>query len=209
MHLQVQTLLDDHVIKTQTMKGSPYAAEFKVGTTALDNSAFISGLMSWKMTCLDDLFGFFYLSYSRICWEYVVWVDSWLLHRFTHSSVGCSSVPLEFGTVFLPLSLASLVLKRQERLEDWEKYLTAVQDVVDVWLKALSSSCFVFSLWGRFAICLVFCKHGISDIIDIHQESPIPHGTIDICIRTALDNRLPSFETLTVLPMILISLHYF
>jgi hypothetical protein len=27
---QVQTLLDDHVIKTQTMKGSPYAAEFKV-----------------------------------------------------------------------------------------------------------------------------------------------------------------------------------
>ena len=24
----------------------------------------------------------------------------------------------------------------QERLEDWEKYLTAVQDVVDVWLKA-------------------------------------------------------------------------
>ena len=28
--VQVQTLLDDHVIKTQTMKGSPYAAEFKV-----------------------------------------------------------------------------------------------------------------------------------------------------------------------------------
>ena len=27
-------------------------------------------------------------------------------------------------------------LARQERLEDWEKYLTAVQDVVDVWLKA-------------------------------------------------------------------------
>eukprot|EP00435_Cladocopium_sp_Y103_P015241 s2361_g3.t1 len=48
---EVQTLLDDHVIKTQTMKGSPYAAEFK------------------------------------------------------------------------------------DRLEDWEKYLTAVQDVVDVWLK--------------------------------------------------------------------------
>ncbi|CAK9071075.1 unnamed protein product [Durusdinium trenchii] len=48
---EVQTLLDDHVIKTQTMKGSPYAAEFK------------------------------------------------------------------------------------ERLEDWEKYLTGVQDIVDVWLK--------------------------------------------------------------------------
>ena len=49
---EVQTLLDDHVIKTQTMKGSPYAAEFK------------------------------------------------------------------------------------ERLDDWESYLTGVQDVVDVWLKA-------------------------------------------------------------------------
>ena len=24
----------------------------------------------------------------------------------------------------------------QERLEDWEKYLTGVQDIVDVWLKA-------------------------------------------------------------------------
>ncbi len=35
-----------------------------------------------------------------------------------------------------------LIVAPQERLEDWEKYLTAVQDVVDVWLKALSSNCF-------------------------------------------------------------------
>jgi len=48
---EVQTLLDDHVIKTQTMKGSPFAVEFR------------------------------------------------------------------------------------DRLEDWEKYLTGVQDIVDVWLK--------------------------------------------------------------------------
>ena len=48
---EVQTLLDDHVIKTQTMKGSPFATEFK------------------------------------------------------------------------------------DKLEDWEAYLTGVQDVVDVWLK--------------------------------------------------------------------------
>ena len=58
--LQVQTLLDDHVIKTQTMKGSPYAAEFKVGEVpSLRKFCRIFVFvwkMSWNMTFLDDLF---------------------------------------------------------------------------------------------------------------------------------------------------------
>lgn len=58
---QVQTLLDDHVIKTQTMKGSPYAVEFKVGEIpSLRKFCRIHDrcLMSWNMTFLNDLFCF-------------------------------------------------------------------------------------------------------------------------------------------------------
>lgn len=47
---QVQTLLDDHVIKTQTIKGSPYAAEFKVGEVPSLRKFCRIFVFVWKMS---------------------------------------------------------------------------------------------------------------------------------------------------------------
>ena len=56
----------------------------------------------------------------------------WLSYGFPMVYTPSNQLP----RVLLPAMAVGPSGASQERLEDWEKYLTAVQDVVDVWLKA-------------------------------------------------------------------------
>ena len=105
---EVQTLLDDHVIKTQTMKGSPYAAEFK------------------------------------------------------------------------------------ERLEDWEKYLTGVQDVVDVWLKATKKT----AVGGGFGCRCRACGSiwSPSSVPRSASEAYLPFGGLKAMWKVAILQRRRRFK---------------
>ena len=115
--------------RNKTMEISP----FLMGKSTISTGQWFNSYVSHYQR-VSSLLMIMMLIKQSWCW----WIMIMIMRVLPTMMAACCVHDL-FCAFFLPVLEAveaAIASPSQERLEDWEKYLTAVQDVVDVWLKA-------------------------------------------------------------------------